>query len=139
MKYGSLILEKKEYVYLKRILNISGYGNDASVTKSLVKLSEELKTAQIVDDDQVPEDIVRFNSIVTIASDNGWEKQLQVVIPMDKNVALNKVSVLAPMGAALLGYSKNDTIDWDFPKGAQKIKIIDVQKEERLKEFELNI
>ena len=75
MKYGSLILEKKEYVYLKRILNISGYGNDASVTKSLVKLSEELKTAQIVDDDQVPEDIVRFNSIVTIASDNGWEKQ----------------------------------------------------------------
>lgn len=139
MKYGSLILEKKEYVYLKRILNISGYGNDASVTKSLVKLSEELKTAQIVDDDQVPEDIVRFNSIVTIASDNGWEKQLQVVIPMDKNVALNKVSVLAPMGAALLGYSKNDTLDWDFPKGAQKIKIIDVQKEERLKEFELNI
>ena len=139
MKYGSLILEKKEYVYLKRILNISGYGNDASVTKSLVKLYEELKTAQIVDDDQVPEDIVRFNSIVTIASDNGWEKQLQVVIPMDKNVALNKVSVLAPMGAALLGYSKNDKIDWDFPKGAQKIKIIDVQKEERLKEFELNI
>ena len=58
---------------------------------------------------------------------------------MDKNVALNKVSVLAPMGAALLGYSKNDTLDWDFPKGAQKIKIIDVQKEERLKEFELNI
>ncbi|MEL0645224.1 MULTISPECIES: GreA/GreB family elongation factor [unclassified Olleya] len=139
MKYGSLILEKKEYVYLKRILNISGYGDDTSVTKSLVKLSEELKTAQIVNDDQVPEDIVRFNSIVTIASDNGWEKELQVVIPMDKNVALNKVSVLAPMGAALLGYSKNDTIDWDFPGGAQKIKIIDVQKQENLKGVDINI
>lgn len=139
MKYGSLILEKKEYVYLKRILNISGYGDDTSVTKSLVKLSEELKTAQIVNDDQVPEDIVRFNSIVTIASDNGWEKELQVVIPMDKNVALNKVSVLAPMGAALLGYSKNDTIDWDFPGGALKIKIIDVQKQENLKGVDINI
>lgn len=139
MKYGSLILEKKEYVYLKRILNISGYGDDTSVTKSLVKLSEELKTAQIVNDDQVPEDIVRFNSIVTIASDNGWEKELQVVIPMDKNVALNKVSVLAPMGAALLGYSKNDIIDWDFPGGAQKIKIIDVQKLENLKGVDINI
>lgn len=139
MKYGSLILEKKEYVYLKRILNISGYGNDANVTKSLVKLSEELKTAQIVNNDEVPEDIVRFNSIVTIASENGWEKELQVVIPMDKNVALNKVSVLAPMGAALLGYSKNDTIDWDFPGGAQKIKIIDVQKEENLKGIDIHI
>ncbi|PIB31593.1 transcription elongation factor GreAB [Gaetbulibacter sp. 5U11] len=139
MKYGSLILEKKEYVYLKRILNISGYGNDTNVTKSLVKLSEELKTAQIVNNDEVPEDIVRFNSIVTIASENGWEKELQVVIPMDKNVALNKVSVLAPMGAALLGYSKNDTIDWDFPGGAQKIKIIDVQKEENLKGIDIHI
>ena len=139
MKYGSLILEKKEYVYLKRILNISGYGNDANVTKSLVKLSEELKTAQIVNNNEVPDDIVRFNSIVTIASENGWEKELQVVIPMDKNVALNKVSVLAPMGAALLGYSKNDTIDWDFPGGAQKIKIIDVQKEENLKGIDIHI
>ncbi|MBD3890975.1 GreA/GreB family elongation factor [Olleya marilimosa] len=139
MKYGSLILEKKEYVYLKRILNISGYGNDTNVTKSLVKLSEELKTAQIVNNDEVPEDIVRFNSIVTIASENGWEKELQVVIPMDKNVVLNKVSVLAPMGAALLGYSKNDTIDWDFPGGAQKIKIIDVQKEESLKGIDIHI
>ena len=139
MKYGSLILEKKEYVYLKRILNISGYGNDTNVTKSLVKLSEELKTAQIVNNNEVPDDIVRFNSIVTIASENGWEKELQVVIPMDKNVALNKVSVLAPMGAALLGYSKNDTIDWDFPGGAQKIKIIDVQKEESLKGIDIHI
>ena len=139
MKYGSLILEKKEYVYLKRILNISGYGNDTNVTKSLVKLSEELKTAQIVNNDEVPEDIVRFNSIVTIASENGWEKELQVVIPIDKNVALNKVSVLAPMGAALLGYSKNDTIDWDFPGGAQKIKIIDVQKEDNLKGIDIHI
>ncbi len=139
MKYGSLILEKKEYVYLKRILNISGYGDDASVTKSLVKLSEELQTAQIVNNDEVPEDIVRFNSVVTIASDNGWEKELQVVVPMDKNLTLNKVSVLAPMGAALLGYSKNDTIDWDFPGGAQKIRIVDVQKEESLKEIDINI
>jgi len=139
MKYGSLILEKKEYVYLKRILNISGYGNDTNVTKSLVKLSEELKTAQIVNNNEVPDDIVRFNSIVTIASENGWEKELQVVIPMDKNVALNKVSVLAPMGAALLGYSKNDTIDWDFPGGAQKIKIIDVQKEKNLKGIDIHI
>ncbi|SFI99062.1 GreA/GreB family elongation factor [Olleya namhaensis] len=139
MKYGSLILEKKEYVYLKRILNISGYGDDASVTKSLVKLSEELKTAQIVNNDEVPEDIVRFNSIVTIASDNGWEKELQVVVPMEKNVTLNKVSVLAPMGAALFGYSKDDTIDWDFPGGAQKIRIVDVQKEESLKEIDINI
>ncbi|QCE43551.1 transcription elongation factor GreAB [Psychroserpens sp. NJDZ02] len=139
MKYGSLIIEKKEYVYLKRLLNISGYGDDNEVKKSLVKLSEELKTAQIVNEEDVPKDIVRFNSLVRIASDNGWEKELQVVIPMEKNVTLNKVSVLAPMGAALLGYSKDDIINWSFPGGEQKIKIIDVKKEENLKAIDVII
>ena len=46
MKYGSLILEKKEYVYLKRILNVSAYASDFEVQRSLLKLSEELKSAQ---------------------------------------------------------------------------------------------
>ena len=132
MKYGSLILEKSEYVYLKRILNISGYADDHEVQKSLLKLSEELKTATIEDDKDVPVDVVRFNSIVTVKSDLGWERLLQVVIPQEKNLSLNKVSVLAPMGAALFGYSKNDLVEWDFPGGKQKLKIIDVKKVDSL-------
>ncbi|WP_055437070.1 GreA/GreB family elongation factor [Lacinutrix algicola] len=133
MKYGSLILEKKEYVYLKRILNISGYADDHEVQKSLFKLSEELKTATIVDEEEVPKDVVRFNSIVTVKSDKGWERMLEIVIPQDKNLSLNKISVLAPMGAALLGYSKEDVVDWDFPGGKQKLEIVDVKREDTLK------
>jgi len=49
MKYENLILEKKEYVYLKRILNISGYSKDFKTQRSLQRLFDELTTAQIVD------------------------------------------------------------------------------------------
>lgn len=139
MKYGSLILEKKEYVYLKRILNISGYADDHEVQKSLFKLSEELKTATIADEEEVPKDVVRFNSIVTVKSDKGWERMLQIVIPQDKNLSLNKISVLAPMGAALLGYSKEDIVDWDFPGGKQKLEIVDVKREDTLKGLDVVI
>ncbi|HBR53740.1 MAG TPA: transcription elongation factor GreAB, partial [Flavobacteriaceae bacterium] len=81
MKYGSIILEKKEYVYLKRILNISGYAEDFQTQKSLQRLSDEMKNAQIVNEEDMPEDVIRFNSKIMVFSENGWEKQLQLVIP----------------------------------------------------------
>ncbi|GAA4239942.1 MULTISPECIES: GreA/GreB family elongation factor [Winogradskyella] len=130
MKYGSLIIEKKEYVYLKRILNVSGYAEDHETQKCLMKLSEELKTAQIVSEEEMPKDIIRFNSIVTLVLENGLEKKLQVVIPTERNIKQNKISILTPMGSALIGYSKEDTIFWDFPGGKQQLKIIDVTQEE---------
>lgn len=130
MKYGSLILEKKEYVYLKRILNISGYAEDHETQKCLMALAEELKTAHIVDEDEMPYDVVRFNSKVKVVFESGLEKTMQLVIPMDKDVSKNKISVLTPMGSALIGYSNNDVIEWDFPNGKQKIKIAEVIQEE---------
>ncbi|WP_431134619.1 GreA/GreB family elongation factor [Psychroserpens mesophilus] len=139
MKYGSLILEKKEYVYLKRILNISGYAEDHDTQKSLMKLSEELKTAHITDDEEMPYDIIRFNSKVTVVFSNGIEKTIQVVIPMDKDVNTNKISVLTPLGSALIGYSKGDTILWDFPNGKQHVKITEVVQEETLSGIDIVI
>ncbi|MEZ4792427.1 MAG: GreA/GreB family elongation factor [Gelidibacter sp.] len=126
MKYGSLILEKKEYVYIKRILNISGYAGDHEIQKSLTKLAEELKTAHILDEAEMPEDVVRFNSIVTVTSSNDWEKTLQIVQPSEKDMKNNKISILTPMGAALFGYSVTDIVRWDFPTGIKELKIIEV-------------
>jgi len=126
MKYGSLILEKKEYVFLKRILNISGYAEDFEIQKSLQRLSDELKSAQIMDEENMPNDVIRFNSKIMVYSENGWEKTIQLVIPSEKDPKQTKISVLTPMGAALFGYSEGDTVVWNFPTGEQKIKIVAV-------------
>jgi len=131
MKYGSLILEKREYVYLKRILNISGYAENHETRKCLMKLSEELKTAHIVDEEEMPEDVIRFNTMVTVeVLNSGLQRTLQLVIPIERDLAKNKISVLTPMGSALIGYSKDDTIEWDFPNGTQKIRIVEVTQQE---------
>jgi regulator of nucleoside diphosphate kinase len=130
MKYGSLILEKKEYVYIKRILNISGYAEDFETQKSLQRLISELKNAQIVNEADMPEDVIRFNSKIMVYSENGWEKVIQLVIPSDKDAKQNKISFLTPMGAALFGYSEGDSIEWDFPSGKQKLKIVSVTQVE---------
>jgi regulator of nucleoside diphosphate kinase len=137
MKYGSLILEKKEYVYLKRILNISGYVGDFDTQKSLMRLTEELKTAHIVDESEMPDDVIRFNSKVTVMSDKGWEKTLQVVVPQDKNLKEDKISILTPMGSALIGYSKDDVIVWNFPNGIQQLQITQVDQEETFNRIDI--
>lgn len=129
MRYGSLILEKKDYVYLKRILNISGYAGDFETQKSLRKLTDELKEAQIVNNEDMPNDVVRFNSQITLALDNGIEHSLQLVIPADRDIKNSKISILTPMGAALMGYSQGDTVTWDFPGGTKEFKIVKVTQQ----------
>ncbi|WP_194852267.1 GreA/GreB family elongation factor [Nonlabens antarcticus] len=139
MKYGSLILEKKEYVYLKRILNISGYSEDIEIKKSLQRLSEELKIAQVVDEEDMPKDVIRFNSSVLVSSEKGWKKDLQVVIPTEKDFEKGKISILTPMGAALFGYSETDVVEWEFPNGNQQLKIETVTQDESAGKVEMPI
>ena len=139
MKYGSLILEKKEYVHLKRILNISGYAEDLETRKSVHRLIDELKSATIVDEEDMPEDIVRFNSSVLVSSDKGWKKSLQIVVPTEKDFKQDKISILTPMGSALFGYSEEDTVEWEFPNGRQQLTIEVVSQDENKKRIEIPI
>ncbi|WP_299780952.1 GreA/GreB family elongation factor [uncultured Formosa sp.] len=128
MKYGKLILEKKEYVFLKRILNLTGYSKDIETKKSLQKLSHELLEADIVDLEAMPNDVIRFNSIVTVEQGN-WQKTIQIVIPQNKDFKQNKISILTPMGSALFGYAEGDYITWEFPNGTKELKIVTVEQE----------
>lgn len=128
MKYGSIILEKSDYVMIKRLLNLTNNYKDDAQKNSISKLREELKTATISDNDEVPSDIVRMNSEVTVASNDGWKYTFTIVEPTETNTAEKRVSVLAPMGLAVIGYAKDDTIHWTFPGGEKDITILEVKQ-----------
>jgi regulator of nucleoside diphosphate kinase len=129
MKYKNLIVEKKEYVILKRVLNISGYQQDLTLRKAVGKLSRELESAKICDEIDMPSNVVRFNSEVTIVSENGWQKKFQLVLPKSSDVKNNKISLLSPMGAAVMGYAEGDSLIWEFPSGEQTLTIKKVEQE----------
>lgn len=130
MKYGNLILEKKEYVFLKRLLNVSGFYKDENTKVSLNNLSSELTNAIIYDHEEMPEDIIRFNSIITVTSGT-WENEFQLVIPTERDIAANKISILAPMGSAVMGYAEGDSVTWNFPNGVKELKIMSVKQAAR--------
>ena len=137
MKYGSLILEKKEYVILKGLLNLSKNYKEDTRTYSVKRLDSELQNAIINDEELMPQDVIRFNSIITVATDDGWENTFELVTPNEKNPQTNKVSVLTPMGAAVMGYAEGDVMDWEFPGGIKKLRIVTVKQNKSNKQYQV--
>ena len=131
MKHGNLIIEKKEYVLLKRLMNLSGYYKDETLRKSVKKLLGELESAKIVEDVKMPADVVRFNSVITIGSKEGWHKTFQLVLPTESNIKEDKISITTPMGAAVIGYAEGDTIIWEFPNGVKELTIEKINHEKK--------
>jgi len=79
----------------------------------------------VINEADMVDDVVRLNSLVNISTiDNSWTNTFRLVLPMQSNAKEKKISVLLPMGAAVLGYAKGDPIQWEFPGG---IKILDVK------------
>lgn len=129
MKYGSLVIEKKEYVLLKRLMKLSGYYQDDMLRTSVMKLLGEMESARICDETKMPADVIRFNSKITITSKNGWQRKFKLVMPSESDVKNDKISILTPMGAAVIGYAEGDPLVWEFPSGEQQLTIEKVEQE----------
>ena len=72
----------------------------------------ELERARVVDDGKVPEDIVRMGSTVRYRTDSGQEPQVTLVYPVDADIAEGRISVMTPVGTALIGLRVGQSITW---------------------------
>ncbi len=87
-------------------------------------LEEELDRAVVVSSKDVPPDVVTMNSEVQV-KDLATRKKLifRLVFPRDADIERGKVSILAPIGTALIGYRAGDTVEWKVPSGIRRLKI----------------
>ena len=102
----------------------------ASTTErtQLDRLLRELERAEVLEPQQVPATLVTMNSTVRCREQaSGREYQLTLVYPHDLDGHSDKVSVLAPLGSALLGLSVGQAIDWPAPGGQQlRIEVLEL-------------
>ncbi|OJT18511.1 transcription elongation factor GreAB [Archangium sp. Cb G35] len=91
-------------------------------------LDAELLRAEVVEPTQVPPDVVTMNSrVVYRDEDTGEAREVTLSYPQDASLEQGRVSVLAPVGAALLGLSVGQEIDWELPGGKLKrLRIVSV-------------
>ncbi|MEO7978543.1 GreA/GreB family elongation factor [Flavobacterium sp.] len=115
---------KKDYHFLRELILKS---KNATNAKEIGQLSHELDRAIISKEDVLDSSIIRINSHVTI-EDVKAQKQMkiQIVLPSASNVKEGKISILAPLSVAIIGFKENDQVDWELPAGIKTLKIIAV-------------
>lgn len=97
------------------------------IRHDLKGLEQELAKASVVESQEIPEDVVTMNSkVVLVDIDTHEEMNFRLVFPQDADVDRELISVLAPIGTAILGYSKGDTVEWPVPSGIRRLQIKDI-------------
>lgn len=119
---NALLISQSDFDLLQLHLTRSG-SNLSDFNKT--RLSDELKSAKVVKDKDLPENIASLSSIVGIKNiESGQTFRFQLVLPAEANFSEHKVSVFAPIGVALLGYSIGSEIQWEMPDGLKTFEII---------------
>ena len=121
-----LIVNRLDYARIKK--SISDARDFKSINKSESdKLMKELDSAEIVEPEAIPSNVVTMNSIVKLSFlNNDRQIQFQIVYPEQANMKENKISIFPPIATALIGYKVKDEIEWIVPAGLTKIRIDEI-------------
>lgn len=90
-------------------------------------LSEELQRAVVVKPDAFPVHAIGINSLVTVVDMNTHvERTFRLVMPSQADISKRMISVLSPMGTALIGFRKGEYVSWQMPGGLKHFQITEV-------------
>jgi len=126
VKTKNIVLAEADYVRLRHLIESSRRLGQRDA-EHLDGLEQELERAIVVG--ETPNDVVTMNSRVRVRDMNsGREVTYEIVFPPHADVAKNRISVLAPIGTGLLGYSIGTTVEWQVPSGIRRFRILAVDQ-----------
>lgn len=124
MKKNSIVITKTDYERLKKL---TGSSVKENTPKHLIRLYDELERAKKVEPKKVEPDVVTMNTVLEFTDlETNTSRRLKLVYPEAADFKNGNVSVLAPIGTALLGYRKGDIVEWEVPSGKKKFMISDI-------------
>jgi len=132
MNEGCVMPEKVIYITdsdkkrLKQLIrDARAFGSEHEIY--LEKLEGELNRGKVVKSKEIPKDVITMNSKVRLKDLATREEMIySLVFPDSADPDQNKISILAPIGTALLGYKVGDVIEWKVPAGLRKLKVLEV-------------
>jgi regulator of nucleoside diphosphate kinase len=128
MSTQHLLITDKDAAQLRKMLDLISFSEDDRDYRAA--LEEELARARVVSAAEIPGDVVTMYSRVRIVDmRTGEQLVFQIVYPKEANYSGGKLSVLAPIGTALLGYSVGTEIDWQVPSGSRRLRIEAVEQQ----------
>ena len=123
---NNLVLRKDDYSLLTAYLR-NARSQSTFNKRDADELQAELKKAKLVDADKFPDDAVGLNSRVRIKADGKNEAMELIIVTPDKaNIKERKISIMAPIGTALIGFRQGQKVKWKVPSGNKTFTILEV-------------
>lgn len=112
---------------LEKLIELAGERDGAANHEYLRKLEHELDRAETVAPKEVPADVITMRSRVRLSDlDTGGEVVYTLVFPTEADFSEGRISVLAPVGTAMLGYREGSVIEWQVPSGLRRLRVEEI-------------
>src|ERR1044072_7069674 len=124
---GKIYITEFDLKRLKELIKVAEEFGDKRVVRYLEELDEELDRAEAMKPQEIPGDVITMNSTFRLRNvDTNEATVYTLVFPGVADSAMGKISILAPIGTAVLGYKIGDTIDWEVPAGRKRFKVEEI-------------
>jgi regulator of nucleoside diphosphate kinase len=121
---GKIYITEFDQKRLKGLINYARKAWDKRAVQHLDDLDEELERAEVVTPEEVPADVITMNSTFRLKDlETGEGVVYTLVFPGKTEFSNGKISVLAPVGIAVLGYRVGDIVEWQVPAGFKRFKV----------------
>lgn len=123
MRERPIIVSERDARQLRALLR---YRSEALLRDQthLSELKAELERAIVLRPEEIHGDVITMQSHVQVRDlANGERSHYQLVFPFEADVSARKISVLAPLGTALLGFREGDEVEWLMPGGNRSLHI----------------
>jgi regulator of nucleoside diphosphate kinase len=124
---GIIYITEADLDRLRTLIAVMKNAGHDQVREDLDRLEEELDRAEIVTPQSLPPNVITMRSRVRLRDVvSGQEMVYSLVFPNEADLSQGKISVLAPIGTAMLGYQVGEIIEWDVPAGLKRFKVEEV-------------
>jgi regulator of nucleoside diphosphate kinase len=120
MKLPVITISERDALRLRKLVAASA----ATHTEHIEKLKTELERAHIVPETELPSHVIAMNSTVELEDlEDGEIMTYTLVYPESADAAAGKISILAPLGMAMLGFKVGDEFEWPVPAGTLRVRV----------------
>jgi regulator of nucleoside diphosphate kinase len=127
IQQATIYITKTDRDRLGNLIELTRDQHDRANLPYVGKLEDQLEYAEVVASDDIPPDVVTMRSKIKLKDlDTDEEKVYSIVFPSEADFDEGKISILAPLATALIGYKRGDTVEFEAPSRLRRLLILDI-------------
>jgi regulator of nucleoside diphosphate kinase len=127
IQQATIYITKTDRDRLGNLIELTREHHDRANIPYVAKLEDQLEYAEVVASDDIPPDVITMRSKIKLKDlDTDEEKVYSIVFPSEADFDEGKISILAPLATALIGYKRGDTVEFEAPSRLRRLLILDI-------------